>query len=293
MDNIIFHINVFHESADDSIKWSLNIARAFNKRAFFLHIVDPRDEGWYPPHADSQSFVGDMTTEQLREKEKKMASDLLDKKLSKYLSMMNNPPVANVEAEIAMTDSKLIERSKEKETYIISIDRTSQRNAEDLYHQHHYFIKESECPVLLVRQPAPTSTLKNIVYLTNFKKQDIPVINSLKKISSDVAAKFQSYHVDPNQTFLDKVNQLRHEDKFVRSSIKEEAYTVKNIKKENMLEALQAITKNEKPDLIVVLKENRSFWEKIFEKNQVKHVIIESNIPVLIFHQKSKDFAKV
>lgn len=293
MNNIIFHINVFHEKIDDSITWSLNIARSFNKRAFFLHIVDPRDEGWYPPHADSQSFIGDMTTEQLKEKETKTAKTNIDKKLSKYLSLMKNPPIADFEAEQGMTENKLIEYSKEKNTYMIYIDQTTQKNSANLYHQYNHFIKESQSPVLLANEIATTNMLRKMVYVTNFKEQDVPVIGSLKKMSRAIGATLQSFHVDPEKTFQDKVEALRHDDKFADSSLAEEVSSVRNIKKESMMEAIKQIQDNEEPDLIVLLKENRSFWQKLFEKNTSKEVIIDSTIPVLIFHEKSKDFAQM
>lgn len=294
MEHIIFHINVFHEKVDDSITWALNVARTFNKKAFFLHIVDPRDEGWYPPHADSQSFIGDMTTEQLRDKEMKTAKDNIDKKLSKYLSLMKNPPVADFKAEQAMTENALIEYSAKKDTYFISVDRTTQKNSVNLYHQFQHFIKESQCPILLVNEMKPTSVLKNIVYVTDFKAQDVPVMQSLKKMSQVLGATLQAYHVDSSKTFQDKAEDLkRREDKFVNADFADVVHEVRNIKKESMTEAVQEIQENEKPDLIVLLKENRNFWQKLFEKNQSRKIIIDSSIPVMIFHEKSKDFARV
>lgn len=294
MEHIVFHINVFHEKVDDSITWALNIARAFNKKALFLHIVDPRDEGWYPPHADSQSFIGDMTTEQLREKEMKTAHANIDKKLSKYLSLMKNPPVADFKAELAMTEKALIEYSAKQDTYFVSVDRTTQKNSVNLYHQFHHFIKESQSPILLVNEVKPTAMLKNIVYVTDFKAQDVPIMQSLKKLSRGLGAAMQAYHVDPSKTFQDKAEDLKcRDDKFVNADFAHEVREVRNIKKESMTEAIREIQENEKPDLIVLLKENRNFWQKLFEKNQSKEVIIDSSIPVMIFHEKSKDFARV
>lgn len=294
MDQIVFHINVFHEEIDDSITWSLNIARTFQKKAFFLHIVDPRDEGWYPPHADSQSFIGDMTTEELREKEMKMARNNIDKKLSKFLSLMKNPPVADFDAQEGMTENKLIEYSKKQETYVIAVDKSTQKDSVNLYNQYQHFIKESQCPVLLVPEIAATSTLRNMVYVTSFKEQDIPVIQILKKMSETMGATLQSFHVDPEKTFQDKAKEIKSkDDKYVNADFAQEVFEVKNIKKETMVEAVHEIQNKEKPDLLILLKENRKFWQKLFEKNHSKQIIIDTSTPVLIFHEKSKDFAQM
>ncbi len=294
MDRILFHINVFHEGIDDIIIWSLNLARAFQKKAFFLHIVDPREEGWYPPQADSQSFIGDMTTEELREKEMKMARNNIDKKLSKFLSLMKNPPVADFDAEEGMTENKLVEYSNKNDTYLIAVDKSTQKDSVDLYNQYRFFINESQCPVLLVPEIAATSTLRNIIYVTNFKEQDIPVIQSLKKMSETLGATLQSFHVDPEKTFQEKAEDIKSkEDKFVNADLAREVYDVKNIKKDKMLEAVHEIQRKENPDLLVLLKENKNFWQKMFEKNHSKQIIIDTSTPVLIFHEKSKDFAQI
>jgi nucleotide-binding universal stress UspA family protein len=41
-----------------------------------------------------------------------------------------------------------------------------------------------------------------------------------------------------------------------------------------------------KADLIVVLKENKSFFERIFKSDPAKKIIKKSMLPVLVFHEK-------
>ena len=61
---------------------------------------------------------------------------------------------------------------------------------------------------------------------------------------------------------------------------------LKEISSIGIAELLNDYSVVNKSDLIVVLRENRSFFESIFKSDLSENIVKESMLPVLVFHEK-------
>jgi len=57
--------------------------------------------------------------------------------------------------------------------------------------------------------------------------------------------------------------------------------------KKDMLSAIEEYAKEKDPDLLVILKEKRGFFEEIFTGSETKSVLTHFHKPVLVYHEKS------
>ena len=60
-------------------------------------------------------------------------------------------------------------------------------------------------------------------------------------------------------------------------------------RKEDFPDTLLGYTTSENADLLVLLKENRNFLERITRGSRMKKLIRESTLPLLIFHEHNKN----
>jgi len=57
---------------------------------------------------------------------------------------------------------------------------------------------------------------------------------------------------------------------------------------ENVVEGIMDYARNGNFDLIVLLKENRNFLQRLFTRSDSNKILSESDVPVMVFHEENK-----
>ena len=57
-------------------------------------------------------------------------------------------------------------------------------------------------------------------------------------------------------------------------------------KHDDLIQLLNDFALNNRADLLVMLKENKSFFERIFKSSHTKEILKTTQLPVLVYHEK-------
>lgn len=148
-------------------------------------------------------------------------------------------------------------------------------------------VEHVECPVFVIPENIKKSVMNKIVYATNYHPEDI---DSLKHLSA-----LMKYYPDAGLTILHNERDHDFGEKlkwkgfmeFVRdeTDIKNLDFSLK-VKKDT-LSAIEEYTKENDPDMLVILREKRGFIEEIFSGSETRSVLTHFHKPVLVYHERS------
>jgi hypothetical protein len=150
-------------------------------------------------------------------------------------------------------------------------------------------IEHVDCPVFVIPDDTKLSVLKNVVYATDYNPEDV---TSLKHLSNFMKQS-ENTHITVlhNEKDYDFNERLKWEG--FKEVVKEEmdtsdfGFTLKTNK--DFLKGIEEFTKENDPDLLVILKEKKGFFEQIFTSNEIKNVLTHLNKPVLVYHEHEKE----
>src|SRR5690554_1457417 len=142
-------------------------------------------------------------------------------------------------------------------------------------------IMNMECPVFVLPDNTCYAVLKHIVYATNFHPDDISTLRHLSEMFNATDLKVVVLHNTKDGGFED---QLRWKG-FV-NLVKEHAGFQNLIpvlqNEKGILDAIEKYVVENDPDLLVMLKEKKSFLKEVFTTSNTQSVLTRFTIPVLV-----------
>ncbi|MDD4673209.1 MAG: universal stress protein [Bacteroidales bacterium] len=149
-------------------------------------------------------------------------------------------------------------------------------------------IENAKCPVLIVEPNKKYRPLEKIVYATDYKEEDIKTLKKLVRLTKPFVTDILVLHITESLDFEEKVKQVGFNQMLKQKvGFKNISFKVLMDKKEKeTLEIINDQLEKTDTDLIVVLKENQNFFERIFKSSFTTNVLKNVNLPVLIFHNE-------
>lgn len=147
-------------------------------------------------------------------------------------------------------------------------------------------IEHVECPVFIIPKDLNSYEFKDVVYATDFNPEDI---TSLKHLSNFLKQS-ENYHItvfhnEKEYNFNEKLKWAGFKQ-IVQDEIEHENMDFSLKTKNKFLKGVEEYTEEHNPDLLVVMKEKKGFFEQVFTSNEIKNVLTHFNKPVLVYHEK-------
>jgi len=145
-----------------------------------------------------------------------------------------------------------------------------------------------DCPVWIIPNTLVYEPFTEIVYATDYKEEDVTGLKKLIEVTKHFSPAINALHITDSVDFEEKVKK----EGFLEMLQKKVAYDHLSVKilnesgNNDTAELLNDYVLRIKADLIVVLKENKTFFERIFKSDPAKKIIKKSMLPVLVFHEK-------
>ncbi len=145
-----------------------------------------------------------------------------------------------------------------------------------------------KCPVLAIPEENTTISIKKVLYATDYHEEDI---NALKHLYSYLSAG-ENFHI----TVMHNTGSFDFNDKLkwvgMQELIKEEV-SVENIDfkletDKDVEDGIQDYIDKFDPDLLVVLKEKKGFFKRIFSSSDTKSILARFKKPILVYHDKQE-----
>ncbi len=144
-------------------------------------------------------------------------------------------------------------------------------------------ISRSRVPVLIIPEGAVFNGIRKIIFYTDYRSGEIPVLKYLSAFAALLDAELIVAHIVDHET-LSSQDHAAH-DTFRTAMEKEHIvihtshYRLLPLKKIPKGAAFYA--SEEGADVIVLAPQKRSFWEKVYDTGTAPQIIMQSEIPVL------------
>lgn len=151
-----------------------------------------------------------------------------------------------------------------------------------------HVVNNADCPVWVIPNKLKYAPFKEIIYANDFQEEDLLTLQKLVDLTHGFSPSVTALHITDNNDFDKRVKEAGF-DEIVHSKIDYRRISVislKEDKNEDAAHLLSSYAQRVKADLIVLLKEDRSFIEKLFTSDPTLKVIREISLPVLVFRHK-------
>lgn len=147
--------------------------------------------------------------------------------------------------------------------------------------------KKVKTPIIMVPANAEFKPPKKVVFATNYKKAETPVLLELIKQYNPRETKIYCVHVTKE---LDVAAQLRLTD--YKISLKKElieGLIQLDVETADYVEqGINQYIEKKQADLVVLLHTNKNLIQKLFTPSISSEVVFHANVPVMVYHQKNK-----
>jgi len=148
-------------------------------------------------------------------------------------------------------------------------------------------VEHVDSPVLVIPENIKQSVMNKVVYATGYHPEDIDSLKHLSGLMENYEnAGINVLHNEKDLDFLVKLK-WRGFMEIVREEVGGEDIEFSLRKKKDILSAIEEYAEEKDPDLLVILKEKRGFFEEIFTGSETKSVLTHFHKPVLVYHEKS------
>jgi len=149
-------------------------------------------------------------------------------------------------------------------------------------------IKKVICPVWIIPKDAVYKPFTEIVYATDYKKEDISSLKKLINTFPHYSPNITALHITDSAAFEERVKKAGFIEMLKKQTDYEHLWVraLYQSKDNELAQLLNEFAIKSKADLLVLLKENKSFFDRIFHSNHTKEILKTAQLPVLIYHEK-------
>jgi nucleotide-binding universal stress UspA family protein len=149
-------------------------------------------------------------------------------------------------------------------------------------------VNNASCPVWVIPHKSKYVPFKEIIYANDYQREDLHTLQKLVEMTRGLSPSITALHVTDNNDFDERVKEAGF-DEILRSKIDYRRISVISLKEdkdEHTAQLISGYSQKINADLIVLLKENRSFIEKLFTSDPTLDIIRGISLPVLVYRHK-------
>jgi nucleotide-binding universal stress UspA family protein len=151
-------------------------------------------------------------------------------------------------------------------------------------------IRKINCPVWIIPESITYMPFSEIMYATDYHEEDLPNLKQLASFASRFPASITAVHITPDAGFQERVKgekfagMIKEKTGYPMISIK----VLPETKGEPLVEELHDFAVMINADLIVLLRENKGFTDRLIHGSRSEKIAMETQLPVLIFNEERK-----
>ena len=276
----------FADNMEKTVMYGANLARDLNLSLLLIHVIDVQVAGPDVPNVSTgYNYTPQVTVEVLKEREE-AAREMLNNHVEMINSNVVNPPPVYQEILNGTNTDKIVDRSDMDDVKMILVQKEEEHSAL-LENTDEKVASHAHCPVWIIPSEMEYTPIKEIVYATDYKKEDIDTLKKLSHIAARHDSHITSVHILNDKEFDERLRQEGFNET-ITEKVGYNDITVTSISngddQDDLVNQLDEFAHANKANVIVILKENRNFFEKIFSKSATKKLIKKTNLPVLVYH---------
>lgn len=262
----------YSTTANNALLYSLDLAEATSANVSILHAcATPSAATANFPSGYYEAVSTEKDDKQAQDKMQQLKHDFLYDPQVEYDTIIRSGPAVGVIQQVA-EDEKVdlivmgTRRAEGMKTWLGSVTIDT--------------VRESRIPVLVVPMGARYSTFQRIVLATTFTRvSDLNVLNLLKAFVQHFKAHLDVLHVHPSgQKYSSEQTHFREAFDHYLSGLSHQIHTVD---REDISQGIQEFLNAHPTDMLVMLPQQRSFFEQLWHASQTKQMIFHTLIPLL------------
>ena len=273
-------------NSEGFIKYSAQMAQDMNHNLHLIHIQNPAIYTLSAGSAvaTSQPVAGEIDMARMEE-EKKYALRAIEEKVEKISNDISSDVKIEISGETGALETVVNEMVADGKADMLLLENQHEEGFW-VTDTNAGLILKANCPGWLIPPKARYESFKKIVYSTDYNPRDISTIKNLIEITKNLSPEIIMLHL--NDESDENVEKSGYKEKFADEtgfdniSVK----SVKHDKEKGLAENINDIAINMDANLIVILKENKNFFERIFTSSATKKVIKKARLPLLVYHEK-------
>lgn len=146
-------------------------------------------------------------------------------------------------------------------------------------------VEHVSCPVFVIPEGTKYSVMENVLFATSYHPEDLESLQHLTELLENTPdVHYTILHNQKDFDFVEKLKWIGFQ-KMAEEATGNENLDFKLKTEKNMVSAIQAFANEKDPDLLVMLKEKRGFFEELFSTSETKSVLTHFHKPVLVYHE--------
>jgi nucleotide-binding universal stress UspA family protein len=218
----------------------------------------------------------------------KESHDLIQKHMKDIVVELSNNNFAGSSSEIGSADVIADELVTQNKVDMVVLEGQQDESFWTQSSSNMDVIQKVTCPVWIIPKGAVYAPFREIVYATDYKKEDITNLKRLIAMMPNLTPHITALHITDSVDFEAEVRKSG----FVERLREQTSYPQLDVKAlyqaghDDLIELINDYSVKNGANLIVVLKENESFFERIFKPSHTKKILKSTDLPVLVYHER-------
>lgn len=286
----------YSSSVESAEEFAVQFARTTNSELVMLHVFEHYSSDEEKTSAHSEKYMRDEISEQ--ENNVQLHSfDLL----TSFQYTADDVNIKSITREGSASKEIVKETERAKADFIVVGTHGETGFINRIFGNHTWeVINNANVPVIVVPQYAKFSKWKNIVFATEYREGEMPVINFLSQLAKMFDAELTILHIS-NYSLLKELEIVLFDTfhKEVIQSISYSKLSFRMLRDYEVTEGLNRFCMDHQVDLLVISPQKQELFEKIFspEPSITKRMTFQAKIPLMtipdFYHPGNERFWKI
>lgn len=265
------------------LEYAFNLANDLDHSIIIYKMINAE---FSPPELHSQGVAIPQDFESIIEEEKKRTEE----HFNDWVREIKRKIPFNNKVELMIKESTdafhLSEEANKPDVSHVVISGTEKDNLFTRLTNENYLniIKSTLKPVWIIPPGYDYKSINKLVYSTEYNKEDLQAIKKLVYMMSPFSPRIIAVNVTDDLGFKTKIEEDGYK-KMVDDKIGYQGFETYRVKGDDVIEGVQDFVAKTQADVIVLLKENKDFFEKMFSKSITKEMIYKASVPLMIFSE--------
>jgi nucleotide-binding universal stress UspA family protein len=270
------------KDSKEFVKYALNLASDLQISLHLLYVQDPANYALGSSGITGNAQVQiELNLKKMAEEAKKILVDLVRDYASSELLVRISTETGIIRTII----EGLIENEKINMVLLESreTDGFWTQNSTDME-----IIRNVKCPVWIIPKKSGYKPFREIIYATDYKEEDLVTLKKLIGLTQGFSPGITALHITDDYDFDTRIRKegfheiVQRKTSYDKISLK----SLVNNEGKDLGPLINDYASLINADLIVVLKENHHFIERLFRSSATKAIVQQANIPVLVYHAR-------
>lgn len=269
-------------NAKGFIGYVSRLAQDLHMNLHLMYVEEPESYHYSPQTSPNYDI-----SRQALKKTMEEVSEMIGKQITGIKEELNTDISIEFTAEIAATIPAIEKFTSENHPIMLVTESLKDKSFWTQSTDSIDIINNANCPVWVIPHGSEYIPFTKIVYATDYREEDIPTMKNLITLTYWFSPEITALHIGDNADFDERVKKAGFNE-VLRSKIGYQNITVKTIvdkSKEDISHIINDYAINTNANLIVVLKENRNFFDRIVNPSATKKIVRDAKLPVLVFKE--------